>query len=192
MTDVTRILSKIESGDSAASDELLLIVYDELRKLASAKLAKEAPGQTIQATELVHEAYIRLVGDEADHPWSSRGHFFGAAAEAMRRILIERARRKHRVKHGGELRRLELDETCAIVDPQPDEIVDLDEALQRFELIDPVRAKVVKLRFYSGLSIPDTAKALGLSKATVDRHWKFARTWLFAEMTRDPNRDAKN
>ena len=186
MNDITKILSALEAGESAASDELLPLVYDELRKLAGSKLAREHPGQTLQATALVHDAYIRLVGAGGDvASWNSRGHFFGAAAEAMRRILVERARRKKRIRHGGGLKRVDLDEGCSLADPDPDEILDLNEALSRLESMDPIRARLVKLRFFAGLTIPDAAQAMGISRATAERHWTFARTWLFAEMAKD-------
>ena len=166
MTDVTRILSAIEQGDSTAAAQLLPLVYAELRKLAAQKLAKEKPGQTLEATALVHEAYLRLVDTDKAQQWNSRGHFFAAAAEAMRRVLVENARRKQRVKHGGGRQRL-----------------DLDEALTRLAERDPSRAELVKLRFFAGLTMPEAAQALGLSLATAERHWTFVRTWLFAELT---------
>lgn len=186
MSDATRILSRIEAGDSAASDELLPLVYEELRKLAAAKLALESAGQSLQATALVHEAYLRLVGaDSHDVNWNSRGHFFGAAAEAMRRILVERARRKKRIRHGGDYQRIQLDEGCTMVEPAPDELLDLHEALGRLEAMDATRARIVKLRFFAGLTIPEAAQAMNISRATAERYWTFARTWLFAEIARD-------
>jgi len=172
MTDVTRILSAIEP-----------LVYAELRKLAAQKLAKEKPGQTLEATALVHEAYLRLVDTDKAQQWNSRGHFFAAAAEAMRRVLVENARRKQRVKHGGGRQRLDLDEACPVVQPPSDDVLALDEALTRLAACDPVRAELVKLRFFAGLTMPEAAQALGLSLATAERHWTFVRTWLFAELT---------
>jgi len=182
MTDVTRILDQIQAGDPRAAAHLLPLVYDELRKLAAARMAAEQPGHTLQPTALVHEAYVRLVDvDRAQH-WNSRGHFFAAAAEAMRRILVENARRKQRVKHGGGLRRIELDDACPIVLPPSDDLLALDEALTRLADRDPVRAELVKLRFFAGLTMPEAADALGLSLATAERYWTFARTWLYAEL----------
>ncbi|HEV3005665.1 MAG TPA: ECF-type sigma factor [Pirellulales bacterium] len=182
MSDVTRILSQIESGDPSAADELLPLVYDELRKLAAARLAQEKPGQTLQATALVHDAYIRLVDIEKAEHWNSRGHFFGAAAEAMRRILIERARRNRRPKHGGDRQRVDLDEALAIVDAS-DDLLALEEALNRFELSDPMAAKLVKLRYFAGLTMPQAAEALGISLRTAEREWTYARTWLHRELS---------
>jgi RNA polymerase sigma factor (TIGR02999 family) len=183
MSEVTRILNAVEQGDPHAAAHLLPLVYDELRKLAAQKMAQEAPGQTLQATALVHEAFVRLVDvDKAQH-WNSRGHFFAAAAEAMRRILVENARRKRRVKHGGGRQRIELDEACPVVGPPSDDLLDLDEALTRLAERDPLRAELVKLRFFAGLTMPEAAQALGLSLATVERHWTFVRVWLYAELT---------
>jgi RNA polymerase sigma factor (TIGR02999 family) len=185
MSEVTRILNAIEDGDPHAAELLLPLVYDELRRLAADKMAHEKPGHTLQATALVHEAYLRLVNvDKAPH-WNSRGHFFAAAAEAMRRILVENARRKQRIKHGGDRRRLDLDESCAVVDAPSDDLVALDEALSRLAACDPVRAELVKLRFFAGLTMPEAAQALGLSLATAERHWTFARVWLYDELTRE-------
>jgi RNA polymerase sigma factor (TIGR02999 family) len=178
MNEVTRILSAIEQGDPHAAEQLLPLVYDELRKLAAEKMAQERPGQTLQATALVHEAYLRLVDTDQVQRWRSRGHFFAAAAEAMRRILIESARRKKRVRHGGTHRRVNLDESC-LVAPEPDEDLEaLDEALGRLEAIDALAARLVKLRFFAGLSMPQAALALGLPLRTVERNWTYARTWL--------------
>ena len=183
MTDVTRILSAIEQGDSTAAAQLRVDQRQELRKLAAQKLAKEKPGQTLEATALVHEAYLRLVDTDKAQQWNSRGHFFAAAAEAMRRVLVENARRKQRVKHGGGRQRLDLDEACPVVQPPSDDVLALDEALTRLAQRDPVRAELVKLRFFAGLTMPEAAQALGLSLATAERHWTFVRTWLFAELT---------
>jgi RNA polymerase sigma factor (TIGR02999 family) len=183
MNEVTRILSGIEQGDPHAAEQLLPLVYDELRRLATEKIAHENPGQTLQATALVHEAYVRLVDQDRAPHWMSRGHFFAAAAEAMRRILVENARRKQRVKHGGGRQRLDLDEACPIVQPPSDDLLALDEALTRLAAQDPIRAELVKLRFFAGLTMPEVAQVLSLSLATAERHWTFVRTWLFAELT---------
>jgi RNA polymerase sigma factor (TIGR02999 family) len=183
MSDVTRILNAIEQGDPQAAEQLLPLVYDELRKLAAQKVAQEAPGQTLQATALVHEAYVRLVDVGHAQHWNSRGHFFAAAAEAMRRILVENARRKRRVKHGGGRQRIELDEACPVVKPPADDLIALDEALTRLAERDPLRAELVKLRFFAGLTMPEAAQALGLSLATAERHWTFVRVWLYTELT---------
>ena len=183
MSDVTRILSAIEQGDPQAAEQLLPLVYDELRKLAAAKLIQEAPGQTLQATDLVHEAYLRLVDVDKVQRWNSRGHFFAAAAEAMRRILIERARRKRRPKHGGDRQRVDLDEALAIVDVPSHDLLALDEALSRLELSDPMAAKLVKLRYFAGLTMPQAAKALGISLRSAERDWTYARTWLHRELS---------
>jgi RNA polymerase sigma factor (TIGR02999 family) len=178
MSEVTRILFAIEQGDAHAASQLLPLVYDELRKLAAQKLAHERPGQTLQPTALVHEAYLRLFGEgEAQH-WDNRRHFFAAAAEAMRRILVESARRKSRVKHGGDRQRVELDDHDVPVRPPPDEILALDEALTRLAAEDAAAAQVVQLHFFAGLSIEEAAEALGISRATAYRHWTYARAWL--------------
>lgn len=185
MSDVTRILSAIEAGDQKAAEELMPIVYNELRKLAAQKLAQEKPGQTLQATALVHEAYLRLVDvDKAQH-WNSRGHFFGSAAEAMRRIVVENARRKNSLKRGGSLQRIELDSDEASAEFSADKTIALDEALSRLDEIDPLKAELVKLRFFAGLTTQEAASALGISTATADRNWSFARAWLQAEMSFD-------
>jgi RNA polymerase sigma factor (TIGR02999 family) len=181
LNEVTHILAAIEDGDSHASARLLPLVYNELRKLATRRLAQEKPGQTLQATALVHEAYLRLVGDQPG-TWDSRHHFFAAAAEAMRRILVENARRKQRVRHGGGKRRVDLDDACSLVQPPSDDLLALDEALTRLAALNPVRAEVVKLRFFAGLTIPEVAQALGISQPTVERYWAFARTWLYTEL----------
>ncbi len=185
MNDVTRILSDIERGDPKAAGELLPLVYDELRKLAAHRLGRESPGQTLQATALVHDAYIRLVGS-ADPGWDSRGHFFAAAAEAMRRILVNRARDKRRLKRGGGKRRVDLDfESAAIHLDRPDEDIEaLDEALERLEREDPECAALVKLRFFAGLGQEESARALGLARRTADRHWAYAKAWLYHELRR--------
>jgi len=188
MTDVTRILSAIEQGDAKAADELLPLVYEELRLLAAQKLSQEAPGQTLQATALVHEAYIRLVDGSCDD-WSSRGHFFSAAAEAMRRILVENARRKSRIKRGGRFQRVELSESAPAESQQyiASELIALDEALDRFTQKDKLKADLVKLRYFAGLTIPQAAQILNISHATAERHWTYARCWLRSEMEQQRN-----
>ncbi len=182
MSDVTRLLAAADAGDAHAAAELLPLVYDELRKLAAARLAHEKPGQTLSATALVHEAYVKLVGGPG---YAGRGHFFAAAAEAMRRILVDRARRKGRERHGGGLRRVDLDaHEPAALDPG-DDLVALDEALTVLEQRDPVKASLVKLRFFAGLSVGDAAVNLGISRATADRYWAFARAWLYERLQND-------
>jgi RNA polymerase sigma factor (TIGR02999 family) len=185
MSEVTHILAAIDAGDPHAGDQLLPLVYDELRRLAAHRLVHEAPGQTLQATALVHEAYLRLVGTEPVTHWNSRGHFFAAAAEAMRRILVEQARRKRRICHGGGRKRVELDEAGPLSRPPNDDVLSIDEALTRLAARDPVRAQLVKLRFFAGLTMPEAAQALGISLATAERYWTFARTWLYAELKPD-------
>ncbi len=182
MSDVTRILDALREGDACVDDELLEAVYDELRKLASSKLAQERPGQTLQATALVHEAWLRLSGGGAVG-WDGRGHFFAAAAEAMRRILIERARRKGRLKHGGGRRRVELGAAEPVALPLSLDVLALDEALTRLAGEDVAKAELVKLRFFAGLGVAEAAQVLGISRATADRHWAYARAWLFHEMS---------
>jgi RNA polymerase sigma factor (TIGR02999 family) len=183
MTDVTRILSAIEQGDPHAAEQLLPLVYDELRKLAAEKLAQEKPGQTLQATALVHEAYLRLVDVEEAQHWNSRGHFFAAAAEAMRRILIEHARRKQSRKRGGDRVRQDLDAVVDLAAPEsPEEVLALDEALQKLAAKDKSAADVVHLRFFAGLPMPEVAKLLGISPRTADRLWAYARAWLHREI----------
>ncbi len=184
MTDVTRILSAIRQGDAHAAEQLLPLVYDELRRLAADKMAHEKPGQTLEATALVHEAYLRLVEGErrgSAPPWDSRRHFFAAAAEAMRRILVEKARRKHSMRHGGGRQRLDLDEALSLPGPRQD-LLALDEALTRLAEKQPVKAELVKLRFFAGLTMPEAARALDISLATAERYWTFARSWLYAEL----------
>jgi RNA polymerase sigma factor (TIGR02999 family) len=183
MMQVTQILNAMERGDPKASDELLPVVYDELRRLAAQKLSHEPSGQTLQATALVHEAYLRLVGTESQ-PWNSRGHFFAAAAEAMRRILVENARRKRSIKNGGRRQRLSLDEiTLAPADDRlADDLILLDEALAKLAQRDPLKADLVKLRYFAGLTIAQTAEALDISHATAERHWDYARSWLHVEI----------
>jgi RNA polymerase sigma factor (TIGR02999 family) len=182
MSDVTRILSAIEQGDPHAASELLPLVYDELRQLGARKLAQEKPGQTLQATALVHEAYLRLVGAGDDPHWHNRRHFFAAAAEAMRRILVERARHKHRLKAGGDRQRLELaDLEPAAPDPGV-ELLELNEVLDKLEQHDPRKAALVKLRFFAGMTIEQAAQALGISTSTADNDWAYARCWLRLEI----------
>jgi RNA polymerase sigma factor (TIGR02999 family) len=182
MTDVTQILSQIEQGDPSAAEELLPLVYDELRKLAAAKLANEKPGQTLQATALVHDAYIRLVDAKKAQRWNSRGHFFAAAAEAMRRILIDQARRKQSQKRSAGRDRCSLDD-AEIVAPEPSlKVLAVSEALERFEGIDKPAAELVKLRYFAGLTIPQAAEVIGISSTTADRYWAYARAWLHAEV----------
>ncbi len=183
--DVTLILSQIEQGDPNAAEQLLPLVYEELRKLAAQKLINEKPGQTLQATALVHEAYIRLVDVERAQQWDSRGHFFVAAAEAMRRILLNRARDKGRMKRGGELRRIDLDKIEIAVGTPDDDLLALDEAVERLAEENRECAHVVKMRFFAGLSAEEAANALGIAKSTADRYWAYARAWLFAELRSD-------
>jgi len=189
MSDVTRILSAIEQGDPHAGEQLLPMVYEELRQLAAQRLAQEKPGQTLQATALVHEAYLRLVGHLApgEAPgarWNSRGHFFAAAAEAMRRILVDQARRKQADKHGGGHLRVKLPDDLAASQPRSDDLLALDEALAKFERHDPQAAQLVKLRYFAGLSHQDAADALGISRGAADRLWALARTWLFRQLSK--------
>lgn len=182
MSDVTHLLSQIDSGDPSAADQLLPLVYDELRKLAAAKLAQEKPGQTLQATALVHEAYLQLVGVQATQHWNSRGHFFGAASEAMRRIVVMAARRRCAEKRGGGGQRIELDLDFLPSAARDERLLALDEALQRLEGLHPENAWLVKLRFFAGLTIAEAAASLGISDTTADRRWAFARAWLQREM----------
>ena len=184
MSDVTRILSAIEQGDPHAAGQLLPLVYDELRKLAAQKLAQEKPGQTLQATALVHEAYLRLVDTEKAQDWNSRGHFFAAAAEAMRRILVDQARRKQADKHGGGRLRVELPEDLAAPEGRSEDLVALDEALGKLESHDPDAARLVKLRYFAGLSHQDAAEALGISRGAADRLWALSRAWLFRQLSK--------
>ena len=187
MNDVTRILNAIEQGDPHAASQLLPLVYEELRRLAARKMAAEPSGQTLNATALVHEAYLRLVGGDAEveHRWDSRGHFFAAAAEAMRRILIENARRKRSAKRGGKLARRELQEHDAVVEPDDHEnLLALDEALAKLAAEEPESARLVELRYFAGLTIEQAAAALGVSPRTAKRNWSYARAWLRREMDR--------
>ena len=182
MSDVTHILSAIEQGDPSAAEQLLPLVYDELRQLAAQRLARERPGQTLQATALVHEAYLRLVGEEEARHWDSRGHFFAAAAEAMRRILVDGARRRGAEKRGARLGRIDLPELAETAADEPVDLLALDEALGRLEALHPQKAQVVKLRFFAGCTLEETAQALGIARATAQRHWAFARAWLFGQL----------
>jgi RNA polymerase sigma factor (TIGR02999 family) len=187
MNDVTRILSNIEQGNTKAAEQLLPLVYDELRKLAAQRLAQEKRGQTLQATALVHEAYLRLVDSEKVQSWESRGHFFAAAAEAMRCILVEAARRRKRQKRGGGRARAELVDADLAVDDPPDELLAIDEALERLAAEEPQAAELVKLRYFAGLSVEEAAGALGLSRATAYRHWTYARAWVRCDVLGEPD-----
>jgi len=183
MNEVTQILQRLERGDQQAAGELLPVVYDELRRLASHKLAHESSGQTLQATALVHEAYLRVAGDSDEPPsFANRAHFFAAAAEAMRRILVENARRKKRLKRGGDLERVEFDEGLIVAADIREDLIALDAALQRLETVDPAGAKLVQLRYFAGLTMPQVAEMLGVSPRTADRLWSYARAWLHQEM----------
>ena len=186
MRDVTHILLAIEQGDPHAAEQLLPLVYDELRKLAAQKMADEKPGQTLQATALVHEAYLRLVGNENNPRWDSRGHFFAAAAEAMRRILVDQARRKKSFKAGGGRHRVDLDDVEWSAGSSREDLLALDDALQKLEQIDKIKSELVKLRFFAGLTIPEAAEVLGISSSTADNYWAYARCWLRIEMTGEP------
>jgi RNA polymerase sigma factor (TIGR02999 family) len=185
MSEVTRILTEIEQGDPHASEQLLPLVYEELRKLAAQKLAQEKPGQTLQATALVHEAYLRLVGGNQTPHWDSRKHFLAAAAQAMRCILIDQARHKHSARAGGALQRVPLDHEANLLAPEGapgEDLLALDEALNQFEAEDPVKAKLVQLRFFAGVSLEDAADILGVSTATAKRYWVYARSWLYGKL----------
>jgi len=194
MADVSQVLSKIEHGDPSAAEQLLPLVYEELRKLAAARMAQEKPGQTLQATALVHEAYLRLVNCERAEHWDGRGHFFAAAGEAMRRILVERARRKSRVKRGAERKRQDLELTAPALDAPDDEILALDEGLAALARRHPEKADLVKMRYFAGMTIPETADALGISAATANRRWTYARAWLyrFLKTSEDPQSSDKS
>jgi RNA polymerase sigma factor (TIGR02999 family) len=190
MSEVTRILSAIEQGDPHAADQLLPLVYDELRKVAAQKIAQEKPGQTLQATALVHEAYVRLVDvDRAQH-WNSRGHFFAAAAEAMRRILIDNAREKRALKRGGDRKRIPLEEVDPPAGTPPEDLLALDEALEQLTRLDPTAGQLVKLRYFAGLSVEQAATALNVATATAYRHWTFARAWLHSQLAGRPTDSA--
>ena len=184
MTDVTRILSAIEQGDPHGAEQLLPLVYDELRRLAAQKLAQEKPGQTLQATALVHEAYVRLVDTEQARHWNGRTHFFRAAAEAMRRILVDNARRKQSQKRGGARQQVDLEQAAELVLEPTDDVVAVNEALDLLAQHDPVKAELVKLRFFAGLSVEEAADLLEISRATAERYWRYAKTWLYCALTR--------
>jgi len=186
MSEVTQILAAVERGDAHAAEELLPLVYDELRKLAAQRLASEKPGQTLQATALVHEAYVRLVDPDQIQPWNSRGHFFAAAAEAMRRILVENARRKKSLKRGGDVCRVELEDVADVAGDGAVELLALSEALDELDREDPTKTALVKLRYFAGLSVQEAADALGVSRATADRYWSYAKVWLYCRISGDP------
>jgi RNA polymerase sigma factor (TIGR02999 family) len=186
MSDVTRLLAAAEAGDPAAAAHLLPLVYDELRKLAGARMAAESPDHTLTATALVHEAYLRLVGGGQADNWNGRAHFFGAAAEAMRRILVEIARRKSRLKHGRGRARVDLESGCPMSEAPALDLLALDEALTRLAADEPAKADLVKLRYFAGLTMPEAAAALGISLATAERYWTFAKAWLYTELADDP------
>lgn len=185
MSNVTRLLDAAATGDPKAAADLLPLVYNELRKLAAARMAEEKPGQTLQATALVHEAYVRLVAGDQPQNWGGRGHFFAAAAEAIRRILVETARRKSRLKHGRGHQRVDLDSDCLVSAAPSLDLVALDEALSRLAATEPAKAELVKLRFFAGLTMPEAAAALDISLATAERYWTFAKSWLYAELADD-------
>jgi RNA polymerase sigma factor (TIGR02999 family) len=198
MGDLSQIFSSIDEGDPQAAAQLLPLVYDELRRLAAQRLAREKPGQTLEPTALVHEAYLRLIGDGREQHWDGRGHFFAAAAEAMRRILVEKARRKQGCKRGGGLQRIDANLDLAAAQVHAVDMLALDEALTRLAEESPSRAELVKLRFFAGLTIPEAAQVLGISRATAERHWTYARTWLYAHLSEatepasSPNSSADN
>jgi len=188
MSEATRLIKAIDQGDPVAAGQLLPLVYDELRKLAVQRMAQEKAGHTLQATALVHEAYLRLTDNDQSIHWHSRGHFFAAAAEAMRRILIDAARRKARPKHGGNAKRVNLDQAAALTGPTvpAEDLLALDQALTKLAAEEPAKAELVKLRFFTGLTIPQAAQALGISEATAERHWTYARVWLYCELDPQP------
>ncbi len=185
VSEVTQILAALQRDDPSAAEQLLPLVYGELRKLAAARLAQEKPGQTLQATALVHEAYLRLVGGGESQPWDSRRHFFAAAAEAMRRILVDQARKKRTLRRGAAAKRISLAQVQPAVAERDEDLVALDDALRRLEQIDPAKAKLVSLRYFAGLSIPEAAKVLGVSVTTANRYWSYARAWLHEELRSD-------
>jgi RNA polymerase sigma factor (TIGR02999 family) len=191
MDPITQVLDAIEHGDPNAAEQLLPLVYDELRKLAAQKLAGEKPGQTLQATALVHEAYLRLVGADPKQPWDSRGHFFAAAAEAMRRILLNRARDKQRLKRGGGRKRFDLDQIEIARDSEDGQLIALDEALTQLAVEDPGAAQLVSLRFFAGLTLKEAADSLGLALRTAERQWAYARAWLYARLRQDDSPGAE-
>ena len=182
MSDVTRILSAIDEGQPRAAESLLPIVYAELRKLAAARLSRERPGQSLQATALVHEAFLKLVDGDETQKFDSKGHFFAAAAEAMRRILVDRARRRGRPKHGGDRLQVDLEANAMAMESNSNQVLAIDEALERFEKIDPQKAELVKLRYFAGMTLVESAEAMKISRATAARYWTFAKAWLAAEL----------
>ena len=183
MNEVTRIINAIEQGDRQAADELLPLVYNELRRLATYKLSREQPGQTLQATALVHEAYLRLVGQDNQN-WTSRNHFFSAAAEAMRRILVENARSKRRIKRGGDRQRVDLEDANLSIAEPPEDIVAIDEALSKLEKTDKIKSKLIELRFFAGLTLEQAAAILDISPTTAKRYWTYTRAWLYREVSK--------
>jgi RNA polymerase sigma factor (TIGR02999 family) len=183
LSEFKHIFSQIERNDEGATARLLPLVYDELRRLAAARIAHERPGQKRDATSLVHEAYLRIVGEAATQDWDGRGHFFAAAAEAMRRILIDNARRKRRPKHGGDRKRIDLEQCCTLAPAATDEVLAVDEALTRLAAQDPAKAQLVKLRYFGGLTLEESAAALGISLSTAKRHWTYSRAWLYSALT---------
>ncbi len=185
MGDVIQVLERAEQGDPKAAEELLPLVYEELRKLAAARIAGEKPGQTLQATALVHEAWLRLAGAADAKAWNSRGHFFGAAAEAMRRILVDRARHKARVRHGGRLEQVNLEQVTMATEDSDGTVLAIHEALEKLALESPQKAEIVKLRYFTGLEHAEIAAVLGISEPTVRRHWAYARSWLYAELRKN-------
>jgi RNA polymerase sigma factor (TIGR02999 family) len=185
MSDVTQLLSAIEGGDPKAADQLLPLVYENLRQLAAAKLAREQPGQTLQATALVHEAWLRVTGENSSKGWNGRGHFFGAAAEAMRRILVDRARQKARIRHGGELQRVDLERVTIATEDSDDTVLAMNEALEKLALESPQKAEIVKLHYFTGLEYAEIAEVLSVSLSTVERGWAYARSWLYREMKKN-------
>jgi RNA polymerase sigma factor (TIGR02999 family) len=187
MPDVTQLLDAVVAGDPRAAADLLPLVYDELRQLAAARMAAEQPGHTLDATALVHEAYLRLVAADQPDDWNGRGHFFAAAAESMRRILVENARRKRAPKHGGGRQRVPIDDMATVTADHPDRLLDLDEVLTRFQAIDPLAARLVELRCFAGLTMAQAADALGVPLRTAERNWTFARTWLHRELSDRPS-----
>jgi len=184
MSDVTQILQAIGAGEAGAAEKLLPLVYEELRRLAAARMAKEQPGQTLQPTALVHEAWLKLSGSR-NQDWNGRGHFFGAAAEAMRRILIDRARKRNRQRHGAGLKRVNLDAVELAAETDDDTLLALDDALEKFALESPDKAQLVRLRYFAGLGLAEAAEAMGISPATTKRHWAYGRAWLLCELTRE-------
>jgi RNA polymerase sigma factor (TIGR02999 family) len=182
MPDITRLLDRVQRGEPKAADQLLPLVYEELRTLAAAKMVQENPGQTLQPTALVHEAWLRLTGAESQHLWNSRGHFFGAAAEAMRRILVDRARQKARVRHGGGMERVDLEHVNLATEDSDDTVLAMHEALDKLARESPQKAEIVKLRYFTGMENREIAEALGTSLSTVERSWAYARSWLFREI----------